>query len=35
MRASLARAPLALLAAGTLTLAGAAGVAKAQTGLDG
>jgi N-acetylated-alpha-linked acidic dipeptidase len=29
------RAPLALLAAGTLTLAGATGVAHAQTALDG
>jgi N-acetylated-alpha-linked acidic dipeptidase len=29
------RASVALLAAGTLTLAGATGVAQAQTGLDG
>src|SRR3954447_16744687 len=36
MRASLARARLALLATGTLTLAGVTGVAEAQTtGLDG
>jgi len=35
MRASFARARLAALAAGTLTLAGATGVAEAQTGLDG
>jgi N-acetylated-alpha-linked acidic dipeptidase len=35
MRASFARARLALLAAGTLTLAGATGVAQAQSGLDG
>jgi N-acetylated-alpha-linked acidic dipeptidase len=35
MRASLARAPLAVLAAGALTLAAATGVAQAQSGLDG
>ena len=35
MRASFARARLAMLAAGTLTLAGATGVAQAHAGLDG
>src|SRR4051812_39260178 len=35
MRTSLARAPLAVLAAGALALVGATGVAQAQSGLDG
>jgi N-acetylated-alpha-linked acidic dipeptidase len=35
MSASLARAPLVVLAAGALTLAGTTGVAQAQSGLDG